>query len=110
RHPADDILSTLSSADGTDENGEHLSIPANELEIFFFVLTFAGSDTTKNALASGLQAFVDNPKEIERYRADEALRPGAVEEGLRWSTPVAFWTRTAKVDVEMDGVTIGKGS
>jgi cytochrome P450 len=110
RNPADDIWSTLTSAVVTDENGEQLSIPANELEIFFFVLTFAGSDTTKNALASGLQAFVDNPKEIERYRADEALRPGAVEEVLRWSTPVAFWTRTAKVDVKMDGVTIGKGS
>ncbi len=38
------------------------------------------------------------------------MRPGAVEEVLRWSTPVAFWTRTAKADVEMDGVTIGKGS
>ena len=110
RNPADDIWSTLTSAVVTDENGEQLSIPANELEIFFFVLTFAGSDTTKNALASGLQAFVDNPKEIERYRADEAVRPGAVEEVLRWSTPVAFWTRTAKVDVHMDGVTIGKGS
>jgi cytochrome P450 len=79
------------------------------LEIFFFVIAFAGSDTTKNALASGLQAFVANPGEIERYRADESVRPSAVEEVLRWSTPVAFWTRSAKVDVEMDGVTIPKG-
>jgi cytochrome P450 len=109
RHPADDIWSTLTCAVVTDENGEQLSIPANELEIFFFVLTFAGSDTTKNALASGLQAFVDNPEEIERYRADETVRPSAVEEVLRWSTPVAFWTRTTKVDVEMDGVTIPRG-
>jgi len=93
----------------TDENGEQLSIPANELEIFFFVIAFAGSDTTKNALASGLQAFVANPAEIERYRAQEALRASAVEEVLRWSTPVAFWTRSAKVDVEMDGVSIPKG-
>jgi cytochrome P450 len=73
------------------------------------VLAFAGSDTTKNALASGLQAFVANPREIERYRSDEAIRPRAVEEVLRWSTPVAFWTRSTKVDVEMDGVTIPKG-
>ena len=93
----------------TDENGEQLSIPANELEIFFFVLTFAGSDTTKNALAAGLQAFVANPGQIERYRADEAIRPSAVEEVLRWSTPVAFWTRSTKVDMQMDGVTIPKG-
>jgi cytochrome P450 len=109
RNPADDIWSTLTSAVVTDENGEQLSIPANELEIFFFVIAFAGSDTTKNALASGLQAFVANPQEIERYRADEATRTRAVEEVLRWSSPVAFWTRSTKVDVEMEGVTIPKG-
>ncbi|HYZ67720.1 MAG TPA: cytochrome P450 [Mycobacterium sp.] len=109
RHPVDDIWSTLATAVVTDENGEQLSIPANELEIFFYVLTFAGSDTTKNALAAGLQAFVANPAEIERYRADEAIRPSAVEEVLRWSTPVAFWTRSTKADVEIDGITIPKG-
>ena len=109
RNPVDDIWSTLATAVVTDETGEQLSIPANELEIFFYVLTFAGSDTTKNALAAGLQAFVANPAEIERYRADEAIRSSAVEEVLRWSTPVAFWTRSTKVDVEMDGVTIPKG-
>jgi cytochrome P450 len=109
RNPGDDIWSTLTSAVAADENGEQLSIPANELDIFFFVIAFAGSDTTKNALASGLQAFVANPGEIERYRADETIRSSAVEEVLRWSTPVAFWTRSTKVDVEMDGVTIPKG-
>jgi cytochrome P450 len=109
RNPTDDIWSTLATAVVTDESGEQLSIPANELEIFFYVLTFAGSDTTKNALAFGLQAFVANPTEIERYRANEAIRSSAVEEVLRWATPVAFWTRSTKVDVEMDGVTIPKG-
>jgi cytochrome P450 len=110
RNPVDDIWSTLATAVITDENGEQLSIPANELEIFFYVLAFAGSDTTKNALASGLQAFVANPRQIDQYRADESIRPNAVEEVLRWSTPVAFWTRSAKVDVEMDGVAIPKGA
>jgi cytochrome P450 len=109
RYPADDIWSTLATAVVTDDNGDKLSIPANELEVFFYVLTFAGSDTTKNALAIGLRAFVDNPVEIDRYRVDPAMRSGAVEEVLRWSTPVAFWTRTTKIDVEMDGVTIPKG-
>jgi cytochrome P450 len=108
-HPADDIWSTLASAVVTDENGEQLSIPANELEIFFFVIAFAGSDTTKNALAYGLREFVDNPEQIRRYRTDESARQTAVEEVLRWSTPVAFWTRTTTVDVEMDGVTIPAG-
>jgi cytochrome P450 len=109
RYPQDDIWSTLTSAVITDENGEQLSIPGNELEIFFFVLAFAGSDTTKNALAMGLQAFVADPGQIERYRAEESIRPSAVEEVLRWSTPVAFWTRTAKIDLAIDGVTIPKG-
>ncbi|WP_326549241.1 cytochrome P450 [Mycolicibacterium sp. ND9-15] len=109
RCPTDDIWSVLASAVVTDENGERLSIPATELDVFFFVIAFAGSDTTKNALAYGLQAFVDNAAQIERYRTDPSVRQSAVEEVLRWSTPVAFWTRTTKVDVEMDGVTIPRG-
>lgn len=87
RNPTDDIWSTLTTAVVTDETGQELSIPANELEIFFFVLTLAGSDTTKNALAAGLQAFVANPGEIARYRDDESIRASAVEEVLRWSSP-----------------------
>jgi cytochrome P450 len=85
RSPADDIWSTLASAIITGEDGDEFSLPANELEFFFFVLTFAGSDTTKNALATGLQAFVANPEQIERYREDDTLRSGAVEEVLRWA-------------------------
>jgi cytochrome P450 len=109
RNPADDIWSTLASAVITGDDGEEFRLPANELAFFFFVLTFAGSDTTKNALAIGLQTFVANPEQIDRYREDEALRPTAVEEVLRWASPVAYWTRTAKVDVEMDGVRIPQG-
>ena len=75
RNPADDIWSTLASAVITGEDGEEFSLPSNELEFFFFVLTFAGSDTTKNSLAIGLQAFVDNPEQIERYRARKRCDP-----------------------------------
>ncbi|OBA63376.1 cytochrome [Mycobacterium sp. 1100029.7] len=109
RNPTDDIWSTLASAVITGDDGEQFSLPENELEFFFFVLAFAGSDTTKNALAIGLQALVANPEQIERYREQEALRSSAVEEVLRWASPVAYWTRTAKVDVEMDGQHIRQG-
>ena len=61
RNPADDIWSTIASGVITGDDGEQFSLAANELEFFFFVLAFAGSDTTKNALAIGLQAFVANP-------------------------------------------------
>lgn len=108
-NPTGDIWSTLATAVITGDDGEEFRLPENELEFFFFVLAFAGSDTTKNALAMGLQAFVADPEQIERYRADEAVRPGAVEEVLRWASPVAYWTRTAKVDVEMDGQHIPAG-
>ena len=109
RNPSDDIWSTLASAVITGEDGEQFSLPVSELEFFFFVLAFAGSDTTKNAMATGLQAFVENPAQIERYREQEAVRPSAIEEVLRWASPVAYWTRTAKVDVEMDGQRIARG-
>jgi cytochrome P450 len=109
RNPTDDIWSTLASAVITGDDGEQFRLPTNELEFFFFVLAFAGSDTTKNALAIGVQAFVANPEQMDRYREEEALRSSAVEEVLRWATPVAYWTRTAKVDVEMDGQHIPKG-
>jgi cytochrome P450 len=108
-HPADDIWSTLASAVITDEDGQDLSLPAAELEIFFFVLALAGSDTTKNALAMGLQAYVQNPDQIARYQADESVRQSAVEEVLRWSTPVTYWTRSTKADIELDGQHIPKG-
>ncbi|MCV7380474.1 cytochrome [Mycobacterium alsense] len=108
-NPTDDIWSTLATAAITGDDGEQFSLPANELEFFFFVLAFAGSDTTKNALATGLQVFVENPDQIQRYREQEALRPSAIEEVLRWASPVAYWTRTAKVDVEIDGQHIAKG-
>jgi cytochrome P450 len=109
RNPTDDIWSTLASAVITGDDGEQFRLPTNELEFFFFVLAFAGSDTTKNALAIGVQAFVANPEQMDRYREAETLRSSAVEEVLRWATPVAYWTRTAKVDIEMDGQRIPKG-
>src|SRR6202012_5511437 len=96
RNPADDIWSTIASGVITGDDGEQFSLAANELEFFFFVLAFAGSDTTKNALAIGLQTLVANPDQIERYRDDESVRSSAVEEVLRWSSPVAYWTRIPK--------------
>lgn len=109
RNPADDIWSTIATGVITGDDGVEFSLATNELEFFFFVLAFAGSDTTKNALAIGLQAFVANPEQIDRYRDEESLRSSAVEEVLRWASPVAYWTRTTKIDIEMDGQHIPKG-
>ncbi len=109
-HPVDDIWSTLCAAEIDDESGGKFLLPENELEIFFFILALAGSDTTRNALCDGIRAFVANPAQADRYRSDPDVRARAVEEVLRWSTPIIFWVRGARRDVVLGDTPIKKGS
>ncbi len=109
-HPVDDIWSTLCAAEIDDESGTKFLLPGNELEMFFFILALAGSDTTRNALCDGIRAFVANPAQADRYRSDPDVRTRAVEEVLRWSTPIIFWVRGARRDVLLGGETIKKGA
>lgn len=109
-HPVDDIWSALCTAEITAESGQSILLPANELEIFFFILGLAGADTTRNALCDGLRAFVANPDQIAVYRSDPDARRTAVEEVIRYSTPIMFWVRGATRDVVVGGVTIPEGA
>ena len=80
-----------------------------ELDFFFLLLTLAGSETTRNAIAHGLIALLDHPDQLETLRGDpDAMRP-AVEEIIRWSSPVAYFARRATRDTEIRGVKIAKG-
>ena len=108
--PADDIWSALCTAHIEDDHGEPFLLPENELEMFFFILGIAGSDTTRNALCDGVRAFVANPDQIARYRDKPELRAGAVEEVLRYSTPITFWVRGATRDVDFGDITIPGGA
>lgn len=110
KNPGDDIWSTLSTAEIDDESGGKFLLPENELEIFFFILALAGSDTTRNALCDGIRAFVAKPAQADRYRSDPDVRARAVEEVLRWSTPIIFWVRGARRDVVLGDTPIKKGS
>jgi cytochrome P450 len=109
-HPVDDIWSALCTAEITAESGQSFLLPANELEIFFFILGLAGADTTRNALCDGLRAFVANPDQVAVYRSDPDARRTAVEEVIRYSTPIMFWVRGATRDVVLGGVTIPEGA
>jgi cytochrome P450 len=109
-NPVDDIWSALCTAEIEDESGRRMPLPENELEIFFFILSLAGSDTTRNALCDGIRAFVANPDQIARYRNEPELRPRAVEEVLRYSTPIMFWVRGARCDVVLGETFIPKGA
>ena len=73
------------------------------------IVASAGHDTTKDAISGGLHALIQNPGELERLRNDMSLMPTAVEEMIRWTTPVKEFMRTATADTEVRGVPIAKG-
>jgi cholest-4-en-3-one 26-monooxygenase len=108
-NPQDDIWTIISSAEIETEDGHSGKLSEIELDFFFLLLTVAGSETTRNAIAHGLVALLEHPDQLETLRNDpEAMRP-AVEEIIRWSSPVAYFARRATRDTEMRGVKIAKG-
>jgi cytochrome P450 len=76
---------------------------------YYVIVASAGHDTTKDAISGGLHALVENPGELERLRDDPRLMPTAVEEMIRWITPVKQFMRTATADAEVRGVPIAEG-
>jgi cytochrome P450 len=102
--PGDDIVTKLVQA---EIDGERLT--EQEFDAMFLLLVVAGNETTRQAIAHGMQALMDNPDQMARLRADPALMPTAVEEILRWSTPVLHFRRTATRDVELRGTQIRAG-
>jgi len=103
--PADDIITALLSA---EVDGESLS--DMDFNLFFLLLSVAGNETTRNAIAHGMNALLENPEQYELLVSDpEAQIAGAVEEILRWSTPVMYFRRNATRDVEVGGETIKAG-
>ena len=103
--PADDIITTLLSA---DVDGEKLD--ETEFDMFFLLLCVAGNETTRNAITRGRQAFFDFPDQWEKFRADpDRYMDTAVDEIVRWATPVLNFRRQAMQDYEIGGVQIKKG-
>ena len=102
--PAHDLISTWVHA---RIDGEPLPPPAIIHEVGLFIS--GGAETTRTAISHGLRAFVDHPDQWEAMAADPALVPGAVEEVLRWVTPLNNMFRRANVDDEVGGQRIGRG-
>jgi len=103
-NPRDDLASLLA-------NGLVDGKPMGPMETFgYYLITFtAGHDTTKNALASGMRAFAENPEQLTALQRRPELVSSAVEEVVRWATPVNYMRRTAACDTELRGQTIRKG-
>ena len=104
--PDDGLISALLEA---SEDGDSLS--PDEVMAMIFLLMLAGHDTTANLIGSSAVALIEHPEQAERLRAEPALIPTAVEELLRFTTPVPCGAaRTLLDDVEVGGTTMAKGS
>ena len=101
--PMDDIASKLLAA---DVDGSALT--QEQFNVFFLLLSVAGNETTRNAISHGMQAFFDHPEQWEVFKKERPLDT-AVEEIIRWGTPVIEFQRTALSDYVLDGQQIKKG-
>ncbi len=102
--PHADLMSALT---GVEVEGERLS--EMELELFFLLLTVAGNETTRNLMSGGMHAFFEHPDQWELLRQDRSLLPGAVDEMLRFVSPVMNFRRTAMCDTSLSGTAIAAG-
>ena len=104
--PQDDIITRLITAvDGDDDK-----LDDHEFDLFVLTLAVAGSETTRNAMSHGLLALMNNPEQMQALRdAGPQVSEAAVDEILRWATPVSNFRRTATRDVELHGVHIPEG-
>ena len=104
--PDEGLISGLLSA---SEDGDSLS--DDEVMAMIFLLMLAGHDTTANLIGSSVLSLIEHPEQAERLRHDPSLLPMAVEELLRFTTPVPCGAaRTLLEDVEIDGTTLPKGT
>jgi cytochrome P450 len=101
RNPGDDIMSNLMREEGT--------VSIGEFENLFWLFSVAGNETLRNALPGGLLALMSHVDEYRRVLADRSLLPKAVDEMMRWWSPVMRFRRTATVDTELGGTPIRAG-
>jgi cytochrome P450 len=103
-NPRDDLVSVIANA---EVDGERLS--QVEFNMFWMLLVIAGNETTRNLLSGGTLALIEHPDQLERLVADRDLLPTAIEEMLRFVSPVIHFRRTATQDTEIGGQPIAEG-
>lgn len=119
-NPRDDLASILVGADNdgvleknverrTGIQAAETDVPIDELVMFMVLLLVAGNETTRNGISGGMQTLIENPGARQRLIDDPSLIPQAVEEMLRWVTPIRTFSRTAVEDTELGDKKIRKG-
>ena len=107
--PGEDVWTILSTAEIQQNDGQSEALSEIELDLFFMILTIAGSETTRNAISLGLMALLDHPEQLETLRREPAAMRPAVEEIIRFASPVSYFARRATRDTEVRGVPISAG-
>jgi cholest-4-en-3-one 26-monooxygenase len=102
--PADDLVSELLAGRVDD-----VPLTEEQLVAYCELLVEAGNETTRNAISGGLLAFCEHPEEWTRLQTRPELLTDAVEEILRWVSPISHFTRVATEDCELGGVRISAG-
>lgn len=100
-----DLVSRL--VNQTPSDGEPLT--ARDFDNYFLLLVVAGNETTRHAITHTMKALIENPAQLAKLRDNPGLMPAAVEEFLRWASPVYHFRRTATKDVEIHGQKIAAG-
>ena len=102
--PTEDLASVIA-------NSTIAGCPMGDMEMisYYIILAAAGHDTTTSTIAGGLHALAEDPEERERLQGDLSLLPAAVDEMIRWVTPVKHFMRNATVDYELNGTVIRAG-
>lgn len=104
KNPRNDIYSSLVNGTFKGHKLDRLHLGMN-----FFLVLIAGNETTRTALSGGVQALCEHPEQLELLRRDRSLLPQAVEEMLRYVTPVMQFRRTATCDTQIGDQPIRKG-
>ena len=103
-NPTDDLASLI--ANGRIDDA---AMPDIETVSYYMIVATAGHDTTASAMTGGLQALVEHPEELARLQADPKLLNTAVDEMIRYVSPVRHFMRTVRADTEIAGVPVKKG-
>lgn len=109
RSPEADLASRLLLGEVSLADGSTHRLSDTEFELFLFLLIFGGNETTRSAVSAGILAFSEHPDQWARLLADRSLVPTAVEEILRYTSPVASMRRTVTGPVTLRGVDLDHG-
>lgn len=104
KHPKNDVATILATAEV-----DGAPIGDAERNAYYLIVAAAGHDTTSSAISGGLLALIENRDEMAKLRADPTLIPKAVDEFIRWTTPVKHFFRTATEDCEVGGKLVRAG-